>query len=263
MIVCNGMPFIARQLEHIYDMVDDIVIVEGPDPRFAKVIGARRSTDGTIKAIKEFKKNQDPSNKIILKHANTNKNEMVIIGNKLCKGDLIYEVDVDEFIHKDLIDEAFGKLEKVHNVKVPQRWYYKWTDTYLSSGREYSIRNNPTRFFRNRIDDGLFISHIPWHGYLDKNRKHKHCGKASTLPWDKYSYHLLAIFHEQLRMKMEFYAIRDGVSRRKVNARMKEFTDTKRAQVGHRRIDSYNAQLRLEKNPFPLKKVKGGLVWAK
>jgi hypothetical protein len=242
-------------------MVDDIVIVEGPDPRFTKVIRSRRSNDGTIDAIKKFKKKHDRANKITLKHANTNKNEMVIIGNKLCKGDLIYEVDVDEFIRKNLIDEAFDKLEKVHNVKVPQRWYYKWTDAYLSSGREYSIRNNPTRFFRNKIEDGLFISHIPWHGYLNKDRKHIPCGKASTLPWDKYSYHFLAIFLEQLRMKMEFYAIRDGVSRRKVNERLNEFSTTQRNQVGRRRINSYNAQLRLESKPFPLKKVKGGLIW--
>ena len=120
--VCNGAQFIEAQLKHIYSMVDEIVIIEGADAIFQKVIGSRRSNDGTVKIVKNF---ADPDKKIKLENVSRNKNAMVRRGNVLCSGDLIYQVDVDEFLRHSVIDEAFDALSKHDTVMVPQRLYFK------------------------------------------------------------------------------------------------------------------------------------------
>ena len=169
LIICNGAQFIRTQLHHIYDMVDEIVIVEGADPTFQQVIKSPRSTDGTIKIIHNFIHRHDVGHKIKLMHTNSNKNHMVYLGNRNCTGDLIYHVDVDEFVSHNAINMAFEGLKKHNGVQIPQRWYYKWPDRYLECGRQHSIQFVPVRFYRNRLDEGLLINHIPPGFYYNPN----------------------------------------------------------------------------------------------
>ena len=76
-IVCNGEKFITKQLDNIYDTVDEIIIAEGADRWFSKVINSRRSTDKTIEFIKAYQADKDPDKKIKLIYLNTDKNSMV------------------------------------------------------------------------------------------------------------------------------------------------------------------------------------------
>lgn len=254
MIVCNGNPFITPQLHHIYDIVDEIVIVEGADQFFKQVINSERSTDGTIKEINKFIKNYDKSNKIkFIQPKNIkNKNSMVKIGNENCSGKYIYSVDVDEFLPHNVIEKAFKLLEKVSVVLVPERCYYKWYDTYLCSNRDQGIFMVPGRFFVNKIDEGLIISHIPWNGYM-KNGKHidSSCG---TLDFSDYGRHYMSVHKFQLENKFKYYTIRGDCGKAHAASILKEFKLVKRTDVNCREIKSYkNMKLTTDKNDFFVK----------
>lgn len=250
-IVCNGEPYIRLQLEHVYDLVDEIIIAEGPqDKHFSKIIGSNRSTDGTIDTIKKF---PDPSKKITLIHTNCNKNKMVAKANKICRGEYIYQIDVDEFLPESLIDTAFQKLAGCNNIQVPERWYYKWHDTFLSSGRPNHIRALPTRFYKNLIDKGLTICHIPWHGYLDKRGKY-YPANSQALSYKErdsdYGHHFLAVYRSHLVRKMQYYAAaRQAVTPKIADRKITEFDRTKRGHIG-KRIETYNGTLIRRKNKF-------------
>lgn len=262
MIVCNGEPFVWPQLEHVYDLVDEIVIVEGPDKTFERIINSDRSNDGTIDTIIKFIEERDYENKIKVIHTNTNKNIMVREGNKLCTGELLYHIDVDEFIKADVINEAFAAMENgAEGVRIPQRWYYKWIDTYLACARPYAVQWSPLRFYRNKIDQGLAAGHIPQDQYIDINtNKVYKIGKTVTLDFSKYAYHYLAIFRQQLSNKMRYYSLRgDGISTEGVNARIGEFDKITRGHIGKPVATYHGCKLELETNLFPIELCNGNL----
>jgi hypothetical protein len=261
-IVCNGEPFVKPQLDNIYHSVDEIIIVEGADRWFQKVIKSERSTDGTIQTIKNY---LDPENKIKLFHVNSSKNQMVKKANMECTGEFIYHVDIDEFMRPEHIEHAFQLLEDQPTVQVPQRWYYKWPDVHLASARPNYIRALPTRFYRNRIDEGLILSHIPCNGYYRGNKHEK--ADAAQLPMAEYAYHYFAIYRFQLDRKMRYYCLRDKHDISLVGKRLKEYDSFKREDVVHNlrnditfrtqltlagrsHVKSYNGILTLETHPF-------------
>ena len=261
MIVCNGAQFIEAQLKHIYSVVDEIVIVEGADVFFQKVIKSKRSNDGTIEIIDRFIADYDADQKVKLINVGRSKNIMVRVGNEVCTGDLIYQVDVDEFLRHETINAAFERLKKHNTVSIPQRSYFKWPDRYLSGARDYSIRDLPIRFFKNRLKDGLRLNHIPQAYYSDEHKKVVFPKSITHLPLKDYAYHFMAIFRKQLEDKMKYYAIRDGVPAMKVARRLADFDRATREPQF--RIPSYRGTLCVEKKPFPLKKIRGRVVLEK
>jgi hypothetical protein len=250
-IVCNGIQFIEAQLNHIYSLVDEIVIVEGADVFFQRVIKSKRSTDGTIPAIKRFQNSHD---NVKLINVSRTKNVMVREGNKLCTGDFIYHVDVDEFLPHNVIESAFKALEKVDAVGIPMRTYFKWTDRYLSGAksRGYAARHIMARFFRNRIDENIILNHIPNMYFNTKTKKLVAARKIISLPTSNYSYHYFAIFRKQLIDKMRYYCVRDGVPSEKMQRRIAEF-DAATRRVGFR-VGTYRGSLCEEENVFARKK---------
>lgn len=246
-IVCNGEQFITKQLDNIYDTVDKIVIAEGPDSTFQKIIKSKRSTDKTIPLIKRYK---DPDKKIKMINVNTDKNNMVKLAVKqVVDADYIYQVDVDEFMRPEDIAWAFDILKKgsCQTVGVPQRWYYKWHDTYLLGGRPRGCKECPIRFFKNRAKQKVYPSHIPWGGYY--NDAGKHMGASYTNIPHGYSYHYLALFRKQLEMKMKYYVARDHVNVKILEARLADFDKVTRKNID-KMIPSYGSKLLLETNPY-------------
>lgn len=218
-IVCNGIPFIIPQLINIYNLVDEIIIVEGADNCYSKVIGSRRSTDKTVEAINDF---DDCDNKIkLVQEEYNNKNEMVKLGTSLCTGDYIYQVDVDEFQPSETIELAFEMLKEAPSVRVPQRWYYKWCDVCLYTNRDEGIGAVPTRFWRN--EKGLYPSHIPWTGYRKMSDDSWLPCQSSYLPFGKFGRHYLLLFEFQLVSKLKYYQLRDGVNPKECEQRLDEW----------------------------------------
>ena len=248
MIVAQGQPFIGYQLANVYDLVDELVIVEGPDPWFEQVIGAKRSTDGTIQVIKSF---PDPEKKIKMIHTNLGKNQMIRAGMGLVTGDYIYQIDVDEFLAPDTINTAFEVLElsepdEVQLVQCSMHWYYKWPDVKLVTDpavdRPQGEGQTAPRFWRNRIHEGLIPSHIPNTGYRDIKDEYI-SGPMHYLP-GHYGWHYLALYLFQVMNKMRYYALRGDSTSGDGNARLKEWFETDRSRIGQI-LPTYGRRLEL------------------
>jgi hypothetical protein len=255
-MVCNGGKFITQQLFNIYNLVDEIIIIEGADNLFRKVIKSIRSTDNTLKLINDFN-DIDHKIKLILGDF-PDKNTIVKSANEQATGEFIYHIDIDEFLPKDIINNSFNLLTDYDCIKIPERWYYKWPDAYLLGGRDGGWVQNPGRFFRNKIDSGLTISHIPWSGYYafnisgnDYKTKWKYFN-CSIYEYDKkcYGYHYLALFKKELEDKMKYYVARGGMSNKKAISVINEFDSINRNDIGIKKIINYNSLLSLENNPF-------------
>lgn len=245
-IVCNGEPFIELQLKHIYNIVDEIIIVEGPDYHYEKLIKSKRSIDNTINIIKNF---PDPSNKIKLIHTNCDKNTMVAKGNKLCNGKYIYQIDIDEFISHKMINMAFDALKNNNGqpttIMVPERWYYKWYDTHLSSGRPNHIRALPGRFCVNMKNNDMLISHIPSNGYQKNNQ---HISSKTINPYkNEYGHHFLAIYRWQLLLKIMHYTLRRNFPLKVIQNKINDYDNFNRSDIGSKTIKSYSGYLLIDK----------------
>jgi len=246
MIVCNGEPFISAQLKHIYNVVDEIIIIEGADPIFQTIIGSKNSTDGTIESIQNY---PDSDNKIKLIHFNGSKNHMVKEGARHANGEFLYMVDADEFMLHDNIEIAFDMLNEVDSVQVPQRWYYKWQDVYLKSNRENGIVDFPSRFFRSYPD--LYPSHIPWNGYKSVNDDKQIECKAKPMDINLYGHHYLCLYEFQMINKMSYYAKRGDASWKVCKNKYDEWIKIKRDDATNGKpITSYrNMTLCVDGNP--------------
>lgn len=100
MNVLNGEPFIEYQLRSIYPFAHEIIITEGAYSKFAH--GATpdgHSTDNTITIIKNF---PDPAHKIhLIEHTGfwDDRCEMCNGFMASVTGDILWQVDADEFYH--------------------------------------------------------------------------------------------------------------------------------------------------------------------
>lgn len=235
MIVCNGEPFIESQLVNLYKIVDEIIIVEGADKIFRQIIKSKSSTDNTVDVIKSF---PDPDKKISLYQGDfPDKLKMSSFGCDKVTGDLIYQVDVDEFASHEMINKGFDILNNHECAQMPQRWYYKWGNTYLNGNRRYGSIEQPGRFFRNKKSDGLYISHIPWLGY--RKFSNNQYIEASAAVIDGYGHHFLSIFRWQLSQKMKYYALRGDCSNDVASSKLKEFDSTEITDISKKEIKSY------------------------
>jgi predicted phosphodiesterase len=235
MIVCNGEPFIEPQLNNLYNIVDEIIIVEGADNIFRQIIKSKTSTDHTATIIKSF---PDPDKKIQFYQGDfSDKLKMSSFGCDKITGDYIYQVDVDEFACAEVINKGFNLLDKYECVQMPQRWYYKWGNTYLAGNRREESIEQPGRFFQNKKSDGLYISHIPWLGYR-KFIDNAYIN-AKTTVLDSHGHHFLSIFRWQLEQKMKYYALRGDCNNNDVNQKLKEFDSITINDIGAKKISSY------------------------
>jgi glycosyltransferase involved in cell wall biosynthesis len=257
MIVCNGQPFITPQLHHIYKLVDQIIISEGPDQWFERIIQSKRSNDGTIEAIHKFIKKYDTKKKITLLHTNCDKNSMVVSANKRCTGKYIYHVDVDEFMTHEAINKAFTLLEKIENIAIPQRWYIKWYDTYVKGPQDNHTHRAPVRFFRNQIRKKWAISHIPQNGYINLNDSSHIPVEIYELPGKLYARHYLAIHRHQLEQKISYYIERDGVHPSKLATRLQAYDKLTRHDIGQEKPAGYKGILLKDTIPFKVELLDG------
>jgi glycosyltransferase involved in cell wall biosynthesis len=117
-IVCNGSQFILQQLNHIYDMADQIIICEGAVENFKRIIGSNYSNDGTIEKIKDFIDSRDLKHKIefisskAMGRAWRDKQEMQNKIAEKTKGTIFVKQDVDEFYNLDGLLKEITRLER-------------------------------------------------------------------------------------------------------------------------------------------------------
>ncbi|PKM92501.1 MAG: glycosyltransferase family 2 protein [Euryarchaeota archaeon HGW-Euryarchaeota-1] len=114
-IVLNGMPFVKYCLRQLYPFAHEIIVVEGASVN-AKEIATKNghSTDGTLEALNEFKKNEDPENKLkVITNEGfwSEKDEQSQSYAKVATGDYLWQVDVDEFYKEEDIKIVLDMLQ--------------------------------------------------------------------------------------------------------------------------------------------------------
>ena len=206
MLVVNGRPFIEAQLKNLYKTAHEIVICEGGDDFWEKRHGYRRSTDGTIEIIKNF---PDPQEKIKLIQKDwRNKNEMSHTFSKNMTGDIIYSVDLDEFMHPEQLVKACQTLMKssYNSVLIPHLIFFGDFNTLLAMDHSDTWMHVPRIFKRSKTH---LIHHLPM-GYWSPESE-KMVG-AANMPYSHvkgvFIHHYSWIYKKAVRDKIKYYAFR-------------------------------------------------------
>ena len=107
-IVLNGEPFIKYNLRALYPFAHQIIVVEGASPHAHSIATQDgHSTDDTLDVLRNFKRDEDPDNKIQIVTAEDEghpngfwpgeKHEQSQAYAKRATGNWLWQVDVDEF----------------------------------------------------------------------------------------------------------------------------------------------------------------------
>jgi len=209
-IVVDGMPFIKHQLKLIYPHAHQIIICEGGDNTWNKINGYRRSQDGTIDFIKSY---SDPHNKIkLIQRDWNNKNEMCHEYSRHATGDIIWHIDIDEFVDPAHIPFIKKQFSNRHNqiLSIPNYVFWGDTDTIIEAHGANGWKRDWFTFERIfRRSPGKYIHHIPQRGYYDP--KTKRVLPAPTVQPDIfkaagiYTYHFSYVLDRSVKMKMKYY----------------------------------------------------------
>lgn len=126
-IVYNGADYIEYVIKSIYEIVSQIIIVDGCVKGYG--LDDLSSTDGTLEIIKSFKKKYDILNKIEIiekKKIYKNKIEMQNEIAKRIDGDYYVKMDADEIWKKETLIDAieYMKINNIDILKMP--FYHFW-----------------------------------------------------------------------------------------------------------------------------------------
>lgn len=134
-IVLNGKPFIEACLRSLYPHAYEIIVAEGASEsakEYARADG--HSIDGTLEALVEFSKHEDPENKIkIVTNPRSEfwegrEQQSQAYANK-ATGDYLWQVDTDEFYRGEDIEKVRLLLkEKPEIDSLSVRWLNFWGD---------------------------------------------------------------------------------------------------------------------------------------
>lgn len=114
-IVLNGEPFTKYCLRQLYRHAHEIIVVEGAVKTACGIAPTGRSTDGTLKALNEFKENEDPDNKIKIITMDgfwEEKDQQSQAYANSATGDYLWQVDIDEFYKNEDIEKVKGLLRE-------------------------------------------------------------------------------------------------------------------------------------------------------
>lgn len=212
-IVIDGMPFIKHQLALIYPYAHEIIICEGGDDVWEKLHGYRHSKDNTIEFIRSF---PDPEKKIhLLQKRWERKNDMCHEYSRFATGDIIWHIDIDEFIdpsHIPYILELFQKYPE-YDAMAP-RQLVLWGDTRTIVGlvdieEDQVIVEIPgiDRIYRRK--EGLYVNHLPLRGYYDPYEERIISAKLFPdellCQRDIYNFHFSYVLPKSVKNKMKYY----------------------------------------------------------
>ncbi len=213
-IVLNGEPFTRYCLRALYPFAHEILVVEGACEK-AKHIATEdgHSIDGTLDILYDFKRTEDPENKIKVitkKGFWSEKDEQSQAYAEQVTGDYLWQIDIDEFYlpeHMDFILRLLKKHPEISTVSFKQLSFwgdtrYRCDSTYLlrggdifhrlfkfGCGYKYATHRPPTVVDENGID-------LRRKGFLDANEL------ASN---NIYLYHYSTLFPKQVIEKVRYY----------------------------------------------------------
>jgi len=207
MIVFNGDHVLQQSLESIYDVVEEIVIAEGP-VKFWQSKGFQSSTDKTIDIIKNF---HDPSNKIrFVASQYSEKDEQFSAALSLItkNTDYLLQVDSDEvWTEKSLIGlQGLLSEKKPISVGVHSNTFVGGFDRVISGFEEKT--DNFLRVFKWEKDCRFITHRPPTLVYSDGNRTRGNGHIDSDEARDYYDVsmcHYSYVWPSQVKSKIEYY----------------------------------------------------------
>ena len=151
-IVLNGEPFTRYCIRQLYPFAHQIIVVEGASPAASTLATPEgHSSDGTMEAILEFKKHEDPEDKLVIVTAEDDghpngfwpgeKDEQSRAYAKRATGDYLWQVDIDEFygIRKILKKKIIAWIQEYPSISgFSFYWMNFWGGfQYLADGWDY------------------------------------------------------------------------------------------------------------------------------
>lgn len=220
-IVLNGQPFLEYNLRCLYPFANQIIIVEGAVQAAASIATVDgHSTDGTLQMILDFKRRQDPKNKITLVTAVDEgyingfwpeKDEMSQAYARRITGDWLWQIDSDEFYREDDLAAISDLLEQSPDISTISFPYYEYFGGFDSivQGR-YQLYEQPLchRIFKWRTGY-KYTTHRP-PTVLDeadvdlRSQNWVKRPKIGTRPI--YMFHYSYVFPRQARQKVGYYS---------------------------------------------------------
>jgi hypothetical protein len=224
MIVLNGEPFLRYNLRSLYPFAHQIIVVEGACPGAAAVATSDgHSTDGTLELLNEFKRLEDPDNKLIIVHAVDDgyvdgfwpeKDEMSRGYASRATGDYLWQVDSDEFYQEEQMLRLLSILETERPDAVSFPTITFWGGLHYIADSFYMIRDNAREYHR-------LFAWGPGYSYkthrpptvVDANgvdtRRKKWLRAADLRRLGIFHYHYSLLFPLQVFNKVSYYQGRD------------------------------------------------------
>ena len=224
MIVLNGEPFIKYNLRSLYPFAHQIIAVEGANYHSTHCATEDgHSIDGTLRILREFKKFEDPENKVLIVTAEDEghpngfwpgeKDEQSRAYSKRATGNWLWQIDVDEFyVESDMqsIVEMLGNDPSISTISFPELPFWG-SFSYRCEGIFLRLRYSEVYRLFKWLPGYKYVSHRPVTVVNEAGVDLRKTGCVHAEALRKigiYLYHYYKVFPDQVRSKMIYYAKR-------------------------------------------------------
>lgn len=220
-IVLNGEPFTRYCLRSLYPYAHEIIVVEGAAPGGARIATADgHSLDGTLAALREFKGEEDPDDKVIIVTAEDEghhdgfwpgeKDEQSRAYAARATGDYLWQVDIDEFYRDQDIRTVLATLDRDQTISAMSfKMLTFWGDLgYMVDG--WQLRRGKDHYHRLfKWGPGYrYVTHRPPTVCDERGvdlRKQNWFDVPATLALGVRLFHYSLLLPKQVREKGEYY----------------------------------------------------------
>lgn len=211
MIVCNADQFVYHTLRHIYDIADEIIIVEGAVKIFSEIIDSYTSTDDTLKQIVKFSHNHDTLKRKIklftskdLKRPWESKIKMQNVIAENTTGTIYVKQDADEYYDLEGLMREIIRLEnKANCIVVRYNSHHFWGDSnHVITGKNFNTKQARIWKWRpsfRHLKSINFVTDV-------KTNKHINCNAFNSIISRAYLWHYNYIYNHKSRAAiLEYY----------------------------------------------------------
>lgn len=242
-IVLNGEPFTKYCLRSLYPFAYEIIVVEGGHENTRAVCTPDgHSTDGTLESLRQFKREEDPENKIQIITRDgfwPVKDELGRYRTHQCRayaeratGDYLWQVDIDEFYHDNDMKYVINMLREdpgISAVSFKTRTFWGNPDYIVDS---WPLRRGLAVFHRLfKWGSGYrYVTHEPPTVCDEAGRDTRSLRwvRAESLAKNSiYMYHYAFLFPWQVYQKARVYQD----EKRKVYAKVLEWSENNYFQI--------------------------------
>jgi len=225
MIVFEGEDYLEANLRQIYPHAYQILIAEGAVELMAKVKGYFRSRDRTLQVIRNF---PDPEHKIKLLQVDRAWKDKCEMKNELLKyarGEILWQIDVDEFYRhgdSEKVKQSFIEDKSLDLATFKALHFWKDLKHYRQDGGRWQTKN--LRVFRRK---GKI--HFRFHGFPDRDGKAYNGRNFKAKDFGTIRFHYGYVKDRQrIEDKIKFMCLRDP---RKAESYRKNLEEWLRGEV--------------------------------